>query len=488
MSSAVCLHHPDGDDWDKHCNHWERLSEANTNCRSSEPFSDLVRHRTSHLQGAWIFYVGDHEIGADLQALSEEASMPVVTREQVLPASSGVMRRFTGDESVSREVGAALDYFLCSQMPVFIGNSVSPWSASQIVIRDTVASWYNSFGIPLADVFRAYTIPLVYTYTEESSPTGKVLLQISILSVKRVMPTASIHILYHGSGDGELRGWLTQHGVVLYDHRPTWRDQIEQMRLKGNRLASHLYANAGNYLGTWQRIDIPQFLSVEYCILLDSDAFVVRAFTIADIGHSIPRGLAFSSELNEDDGQPSNAGVALLNVPFLRESVERFHAFVVNHGDPNFARGPSDQGAYMEFYENDLQFLSTRFNMKPYYKNAHNWDTRFILHYHGLKPSDHIKYWFSGICEPLQCFLIFLFEGVPYQCDAMVDFAKAAAFEGPGLIRQYCDLSTSNYSDLCTGLLGLMADHGLPGRTCAAYCERALAQRGLNPADFPYRH
>jgi hypothetical protein len=333
---------------------------------------------------------------------------------------------------------------------------------------------------------KGYTVPLVYTYTEESSTAGGVLLKMSILSVKKTMPTASIHVLYHGKGDGELRGWLIKRGVVVYDHQPTWRDQIEKMRLRGNVLASHLYASSGNYLGTWQRIDLPQFLSVEYCILLDSDTIVVRPFTIADFGKSMPRGLAFSSELNEDDGKPSNAGVALLNIPFLRKSMERFHRFVLDHGSPNFARGPSDQGAYMEFYNENVQFLSTRFNMKPYYKNKRNWEGRFVLHYHGLKPNDHIQYWFSGSCEPLKCYLIFLFEGAPYQCDALVDFAKAAAFEGPGLIKQYCDISASNYSDLCAGLLGLMASHEVPGQTCTAYCQSALTQRGLSPLDFPY--
>jgi len=484
MSSAVCLHHRDGADWHRHCDLWERLSEANRNCRSKGPISELVRQRISHLKNVWVFYAGDHEIPADLKAFD----VPVISREQVSISQSGLTDQLTEKkfESMPRGFGAVLDYLLCSQMPVFIGNSLSTWSATQIVLRGTVASWYNSFGIPLGAFLKAYTVPFVYTYTEESSRGGKLLLQVSVLSVKRIMPAASIHILYHGEGDGELRDWLIQHGVVIHKHQPQWRDHIERMRLNGNRLASHLYASSGNYLGTWQRIDIPEFLSVEYCILLDSDAIVVRPFTIEDLGTSIPKALAFSSELDEEDGKPSNAGVALLNVPHLRKSRPKFLEFIFNHTHPDFIRGPSDQGAYLEFYDKDVAFLSTQFNMKPYYWNRSNWENRYIIHYHGLKPHEHIEYWFSGTCEPLKCYLIFRFQGSPYQCDSLVAFAKAAAFDGPGLIKQYCEASLRRHSDLCIDLLNLMANREVPGRSCPDYCEEVLTQRGLNPLDFPH--
>jgi len=484
INGAVCLHHRDGLDWHRHCDLWERQSKANVNCRRQEPISELVRERISHLKNAWVFYAGDHEIPADLKVFD----VPVISRKQVSISHSGLMDQLIEKkfESMPRGVGAVLDYLLCSQMPVFIGNSASTWSASQILLRDTVASWYNSFGVPLGALLKAYTIPFVYTYTEESSPGGKMLLKVSVLSVRRSMPAAQIHILYHGKGDGEFRDWLVQHGVFLHEHQPKWRGHIERMRLNGNRLASHLYASSGNYLGTWQRIDIPEFLSVEYCILLDSDAFVVRRFTIDDLGTSIPKALAFSSELDEGDGKPSNAGVALMNVPHLRKSRPKFLEFILNHTHPDFRRGPSDQGAYLEFYDEDVRFLSTRFNMKPYYWDRENWENRFIIHYHGLKPHEHIEYWFSGTCEPLKCYLLFRFQGSPYQCDSLVAFAKAAAFDGPDLIKQYCEMSLRSHSDLCIDLLNLMANHEVPGQSCTDYCEQVLTQKGLSPLDFPH--
>ncbi|CAK0880971.1 unnamed protein product [Prorocentrum cordatum] len=368
---GVCLHHREGEDWERHCAEWEARSRSNRNCMSKKPLSQGVLRRTSHLRSPWIFYVGDRAIPREVASLG----MPIVSRELAFPSTSEVVSAFTSRsiKSVPRDIGAVLDYFLCFSMSIFIGNSVSSWSAVQIAQRSGMASWYNSQFIPLASAWRTFHVPIVYTYTEGSSLSGKYLLQVSILSVKRsIMPGAVIHMLYHGigAGDADFRRWLLERGVVMHEHHPQWTSEVERLRLAGDTQASHLYSSQGNYLGTWQRIDIPFHLSVEYCLLLDSDTIVTREFTLADFGEDsdLTIGMAQSSELNENDGMPSNAGVTLMNVPFLRESVRQFHEFIFRHQTPDFAMGPSDQGAYLEYYGPNIQFLSTRFNMKPYYQ------------------------------------------------------------------------------------------------------------------------
>jgi len=491
MSNAVCFHHPDGKDWRRFCDQRESLSPEYHNCKNHEPIARLVERRISHLSNAWIFYKGDHEIPEDLRLLN----VPVITREQIASSDTELMTAlaWTGHTNISpsRDLGAILDYFLCSRMPVFIGNSVSLWSASQIAVRDTDASWYNSFRIPLAQLFKAYTIPFVYTYTEGSLRTGKLLLKVSILSLKKVMPAASIHVLYDGGADTSFRAWLIEHGVVVHTHNPEWRHKLEAMRraiIANGRNDSHLYANTGSFFGTFQRIDIPEFLSVEYCILLDSDTIVTRPFTIADFGTQLPRGLAISSELNETLELPRNAGVALLNVPFLRESLNTFREFVFNHTSGEFKGGPGDQGAFREFYSKSWQikFLSSRFNMKPYYRNKSNWDNSYIVHYHGVKPSDEIDYWFSGTCDDsLKCRLITKFRDAPYKCDAMVKFAKAANLEGPGIIKAYCNFALKEHRDHCIDLLFTMAHDDSPGHSCTKYLNAVLMHKGLDPLDFP---
>jgi hypothetical protein len=492
IDNAVCLHHRDGLDWRRQCDQWELLSPENRNCRNHEPIAQLVERRISHLPNAWIFYAGDHEIPSDLGSLN----VPVIARGQTVSSDTERLTAlaWTGHANISptRDLGALLDYFLCSRMPYFIGNSVSLWSASQIVVRDTTASWYNSFGIPLAQVFKSYILPFVYTYNEGSSSTGQLLLKVSILSVRHVMPAASVHVLYHGESDASFRAWLIEHGVVVHEHNPEWQDKLEDMRLKiiaHGRKDSHLYASRGDFFGTFQRIDIPEFLSVEYCILLDADTFVVRPFTIADIGAKLPEGLAFSAEFVEKDGRARNAGVALLNVPFLRKSLDTFRAFVFNHTDGNFKRGPGDQGAFLDFYDGHVDYLSTRFNMKPYYRKKSNWDSSYIVHYHGLKPHEQIDHWFGGPCIPekySKCWLTQeVYKHAPYTCDAMVKFAKAATLEGTHIINSYCQLSLTRHIDLCTDLLYRMAHDDISGRPCMQYLNMTLVHKGLDPRDFP---
>ena len=104
---------------------------------------------------------------------------------------------------------------------------------------------------------------------------------------------------------------------------------------------------------------------------------------------------------------PSNAGVALLNVPLLRETYNEFLAFIQDHAQTkkDFVLGPSDQGAYLDFYHSFknpgvvlrhevstyVQYLDQTFNVKPYYKNKDTFDKRRVIHFHGFKPQDLLK-------------------------------------------------------------------------------------------------
>lgn len=139
------------------------------------------------------------------------------------------------------------------------------------------------------------------------------------------------------------------------------------------------------------------FINAEYCLLLDSDTIVTKQFDLLDFGLDISPGLAFSNECNEKDLKPTNTGVALFNVPKLRETFEDFFNFIRKHvdGKKDFHLGPSDQGAYLDYYhiyKNEkcaknmlknpdysdysdrapskyIQFLYMTFNVKPYHLN-----------------------------------------------------------------------------------------------------------------------
>jgi hypothetical protein len=205
--------------------------------------------------------------------------------------------------------------------------------------------------------------------------------------------------------------WLEERHVIVHIHEPKWLGMLHDMVSHADEKSSHLYAHIGNYIGTWQRIDIPLFIDAEYIIFLDSDTVVRNKFDLSDFGKEITPGIAFSKEHPENVELPKNAGVAIMNVPKLRETHTKFLEFIQEHAakKQDFVLGPSDQGAYLDFYgsyetgsgtgvirrkhgvSKYVKYLDAIFNVKPYYKKKETFENRKIIHYHGLKPHDIIK-------------------------------------------------------------------------------------------------
>lgn len=376
---GVCLHHRDGQDWHHHCARWSTIDDEmyRGNCLTvrGQSFLQALQAREMDRPGALVYYCGDHEIPAELlkdqrpEDRKRQALLPVhaagthpksyrppvfeVTSRQnmidfndtdhtirnLLSHQQAVLNNELGlthlDLSTTRDFWALIDFYVCKELPLFVGNSVSTFSAIQIALRDgsstARAYWYNSQSIPLQYMWKVFRVPIVYTYTELSAATGKHLLQTSIQSARQQMPATPIHILYNGRQDTQFRKWLQSRNVILHQHDPSWKDQIEEMRRNGDPKASHLFNHAGNYFGTWQRIDIPHFLRSEYALLLDADTVIRRPFTLADFGLNLTHSVAMSSEINYEDMFPSNAGVTLMNIPHLRHTHDDFIQFILQH-------------------------------------------------------------------------------------------------------------------------------------------------------------
>ena len=413
LSNGMCLHHRNGDDWHKHCSIWQ-----GNNCMNADNMAieDLVKQRLPAMYPKkFMYYVGDAKPSATfIEALKKHTNIQLLHREKDGLVDNNKISDLLGNDDISvdkhRDVLAAIDFFVCQRLPSFIGNSVSTFSAVQIALRrGKQSSWYNSRSIPLLAAFlRVNVIPIIYTYTEKSQAMGKVLLKASITSVRQTFgPEVEINIIYHGSEDGLFLNWLKEHRVIIHTHQPQWLGMIDDMIRHADHNRSHLYAHPGNYLGTWQRIDIPLFINAEYALLLDADTIVQNKFYLGDFGLDITPGLAFSLESDEHGKIPVNAGVVLLNVPKLRETYADFLAFIQDHVSKkeDFVLGPSDQGAYLDFYTSYknpsrvlkhgvstyIQFLNESFNVKPYYKSKKTFEKRRIIHFHGLKPRDIIK-------------------------------------------------------------------------------------------------
>jgi hypothetical protein len=453
VSTGICIHHRDGNDWHEHCSRWGSIKDGiyRGNCLGvpNETFFESIQYRgiapayhTSSTTGNWIYYCGDHEPPIELTNITfphriipddnpgqyffintSIGKTSIYKRQhdafddllaKVTPRNQNQAKKQQGEDNDKqllqrvlyaalknqqhhRDIFALIDFFVCSKIPYFIGNSVSTFSAIQIAIRDNDKSyWYNSQSIPLADIWRSYAIPIVYTYTETSQRSGRLLLQASISSVRKHMPTNPIHIIYHGDADLEFITWLQSMTVQIHHHTNiAWKDSIEVMRQNGKAYTSNLFLHPGNYFGTWQRIDIPLYIESEYCLLLDADTIIRKPFSMSDFGLDLTRSIALSTEFNRHDRSILNAGVMLMNIPYLRKTYNEFVSYILEHvGNATFEHpSPSDQGAYLSFYKDSVSFLQTRFNFKPYWTSSDiEYFNGLILHFHGAKPSDYIRY------------------------------------------------------------------------------------------------
>ena len=466
LSDGICLHHRDGQDWHHHCLKWEGINDGiwRKNCLNDRnlPLYKLVQDRIPpQYPKSWIYYIGDSE-PSDQMVLDFKSNtgMDLIHRGKNNLLTDAHVSRTLHLHDISsfthRDLFTAIDFFTCSKIESFVGNSVSAFSATQIAIRGGMnSSWYNSRSIPLAPMFNVFNVPIVYTYTEESLVAGQHLLKASILSVRGTFGMSTdIHVLYHGTSDHVFQKWLICQNVIIHHHVPQWLDDIERMRHHGDNSRSHLFKNRGNYIGTWQRIDIPRFINAEYCLFLDYDTIIHSAFGMHSFDPVVTPGLAVSQEISETEAIPLNLGVALFNVPHLRESYDGFMRFVHSHApNPIFDKdGISDQGAYLSYYKGKIEFLDWTFNVKPYWTNRRRFNNRKIVHYHGLKPQDILKVWMGYPDDYFSPALVVLViairqpktsKATSLLCRAMHDFSRYISVDEI-LLGDFCSF---NFSD-----------------------------------------
>ena len=471
MSDGICLHHRDGPDWHNHCNMWK-----GNNCMNFEdqPIEELVKNRIpAAYPKKWMYYVGDATPGAALvESMKERAGLEVFHHaKDDLLRDELLHEKFLSDAKPTlekhRDLYAAADFFACKHASSFVGNSVSTFSALQIVTREgRNTTWYNSRSNPLLSGFlQVQNIPIVYTYTEDSEVVGKCLLKVSIISVRQTFGMGiDINVIYHGKSDIVFLEWLRQRNVIIHNHEPDWLPMIDKMISNADNSKSHLYSHRGNYIGTWQRIDVPLFIQEEYVILLDADTVVHKRFDLSSFGLEITPGIAMARQGDSRSRKPENAGVSLFNVPKLRETHDSFLTFIRNHADRNeeFVLGPSDQGAYLDYYHSldhsldhkrrashYVRLLDPVFNIKPYSRDTESFYRRTIVHFHGMKPHHIIKMFMGHSKSEFPIALHGLYniltqgESKELVCLALRDFA-AALFVDKDNMRQFCGSSFSD--------------------------------------------
>jgi hypothetical protein len=331
-----------------------------------------------------------------------------------------------GGEEMPREVSALIEYHLALHSNRFIGNSVSTFSALNILERQQAnrwASYYNMGVIPLASFLPFYKMPWVFTYNG-NSPFYDYMVKAAVISGINKAGLTS-YCLYYGSQNDPIFKWLSNNGVQMIQHNPSWWPKVDQAFEAAKQMAaiSPLYYDKASIFGTMQRIDVsvmPQLEEYNYVLFTDSDVFFQKPITLESFGPELPSAVLMAYEI--DDIFPCNAGIILMNIPaFLRSSHDDLLTIAFSEPTLHFGPyGPMDQGAFNKLYEKQMEGqckMSEDFNSKPYKNDIKE---ASIIHFHGPKPHHYMAYIASGKC--LASFGTLCQQGLTSVCSLMVDY------------------------------------------------------------------
>jgi hypothetical protein len=156
-SSFVAVHVRAEQDWIDHCEKWENIRDAiiRDNCMSNTEYLTRVLRQNKILPGTTVYLAGgyrksDVHANSLLRPLLEEYN--VVTKDDIID------RVGEGELLRNREFFAAIDYYICENAPIFVGNSVSTFSAMLLLSRERRRTLhqeklehfhYNGGNIPL---------------------------------------------------------------------------------------------------------------------------------------------------------------------------------------------------------------------------------------------------------------------------------------------------------------------------------------------------
>jgi hypothetical protein len=405
-------------DWIAHCARW-KYGRKDDNCFTN------TNHVAEQLVARNIDT--DHTLYIAFDTLA--APMPLV--HELMQDIKAVGYRIAlhsdlfGDEEMPREVSALMEYYLALHSNRFIGNSVSTFSALNLLERQQAnrwASYYNMGDIPLATFLPFYKMPWIFTYNGKS-PFYDYMVKAAVISG---IFTAGLtpYCLYNGSQDDSIFKWLSSNGVQMIQHKPNWRSKVDQAFETAKKMSavSPLYQDKESIFGTMQRIDIsviPQLEEYNYVLFTDSDVFFQKPITLESFGPELPSAVSMAYEI--DDIFPCNAGIILMNIPALRVSHGDLVTMAFSEPSLHFGSyGPMDQGAFNKLYEQQMEGqckLSETFNSKPYKNDIKDAP---IIHFHGPKPHHYMAFAASGKC--LVSFGDLCQKGLPSVCSLMEDY------------------------------------------------------------------
>jgi hypothetical protein len=419
----TALHYRIEDDWVTHCKTWEVAGSKKVNClTNTDVISNVLRlqrvpaSRPLYIAGAYT--LGFMRRNRPLSTLMKHYH--VVTKDSFLNAS------FLAENlQRQREVFAAIDYAVCAQAALFVGNSVSTFSATLELRRlgdQRPVFHYNGGSIPLATytpllpaaaarvAADASARPLKWVFSLTlKSEKSKHFLQMAKVAVASAIantsldPVCLLHIPSFNKGAPwvlEVMSWMRRAGVILVRHKPAFSALLEAASKEKGGSNSPLYADYYGMIGTFMRFDIPKLGFIdEYVLYTDADVLFVGDITLRDF-ERLPKFLLMAEE--KRGVFYGNAGVALFNTEGMRSTYDSliaatFSQEAIARGLDFGRHGPLDQGALNQFYRNgggDRNFKKDiiapdLINHRPYWGLPRGNKSTSLVHFHGPKPADY---------------------------------------------------------------------------------------------------
>ena len=467
-------------DWVEHCAVWEETRppegrNCNTNTEKLRTVFQIERvprkrpiyiaselaheelfrrpgvQNLQHEAGGAPLYAVLSKLGLDGLGWADDRSFGRGARKKKFRTAVDRLRRDL--KGASRELLGAIDLEVCRKAEQFVGNSVSTFSAWELMRRGHKCGsncrthlhssfYYNGGDVPLVqELFgdgpwggAIPPRPLKWVFTTSAASRSDYLMMVKVAVDSALNNTNLLPVLvFDGNRHHDLARWMKTRSVPIVYHRPTWlaklQESYDRAEADGNKssltASSPLFNSPEMMAATWMRIDIPRLGFVdEFILYADVDIMFVKDVTVRDfaVGGDLPGSdndlhyilgtEALRQEVTScclEDGSRvgfGNAGVMLMHVQRMIATNDEFVAWIFTdenlfEKEMNFgAYGPQDQGAYNAFYQGRFQVRTDPlFNWKPYW--GYNAEAS-LIHFHGPKPAQYLAYAGRRCNEDLQ--------------------------------------------------------------------------------------
>jgi len=250
-----------------------------------------------------------------------------------------------------REVRAQVEFEVALHAKRFMGNSLSAFSALAILQRRHLGMWaghYNGGEIKMLRRLPLAPTPWVFTFNSWS-PAREPGLKAAVNSALQQGGIAPMCV-FAGNASAPIATWLEGRGVRVLHHNPAWRPRMLDA-LRKHAAAKHApnltAAQENAIVSAWQHIDLPVVQWVDqytHVLLTEADSVVFnRPISLTGELPHLPSTVASASAegvASVDGVQFTLEGdVALVNLPGLRTTYNKFVEFVLKDGEGLMLQG-----------------------------------------------------------------------------------------------------------------------------------------------------